>query len=360
METLSCAAKLLVAADGFSIAINMWMSLISLILLAGFWLFTYILITRSEARKLRSKYELYFVSILTALFTMSIYQPLMVIYINCIIHSRYPSSEIDYSLICTNNGYNKLDQLATILFAIMGVDGTLVYAFLIGCYIQRLILIFKDSMFEVSNKVKISYIIYIIIAIACCGCIIYLNIIKKFSLQILIVTIIFLSFFIESMYVCYILVNKLTNVIKFINIQSLKIPNINNTLNVKSDTDHESYSSETRISAATNTAMQKQQISNKVLPLFIQTRKLTILTFATLTTSFLNAIISIMLGEPGTIIQSNTIRLMVIQFVYSLDTLINFACLTLQFKFSQKIYDKTFKIFETLPVFKKLESSLKC
>ena len=327
--------KLFFVANVFVIVMNIWMILLSLVVIVWFCVFVYMLIASADVGHVKHKHQLYFSSLFVSGLVLCALQPIVLLLVNARIHSRYPYRDIDYKSICGANVQNDLNQLTTVLFTTGCVDGALIYIFLTGVYVRRLILIFKDSMFGVSNKLLITYIIFVTVTIICIIGSIYGNLRQINALGIICGVIVMLSFLIESSYVCYVLLKKLTNFIKFIK--------------------RSSYQGSYKYKCSSN----NNSNASKPLSLFRQTRKLTILTLITLITTFLNMIFNGILGSPGIVLNnSDDVRLTLVAFVYGLDALMNFSCLTLQFSFSQKIYDKTFKILESLPIFGKLESSL--
>ena len=453
MKALLCTTTLLFAGNTVNIAANVLFMFLWILMIVWGFIFIHNLTTKPETCHIKHKQRVYFITLVATTASLSLFFiPLMLLYMNAFIHSVYPLTDINYKTnpSCVNVNNNDFYQLYTILFAMFCINIFCGYGSICAAYLQRLILIFKGSFIRISNKVQISFIIFIILLFLDTSLLILATIIHEELLKSICGMILMMLFLIESGYICYVLINKLTNFIKLMRDQILEqyksdlanrqlrsrtisvsskysttINNNNNNSNnniqipnnctrtelksiptestedsVRTDTTNnvnynvnsirienrkdstdqdindDSYNTYTDYNQNNSIAISKdldisivsarykeniaKKISNKIMPLFTQTRKLTILTCAT----FISTIIDIVtIGVLRIAIHDKkpmiSIAMVLSMCAICIDLVLNFACLTLQFTFSQTVYDKTFKIFEKLPLFKKLETSLK-
>ena len=377
-----CTIKLLFAVSNVISVMNSWIITLSILVFVWGTIFIYNLITN----EFNHKQPVYCATLVSVSLSVMSFLPFLLLGVNSFIHSQHVFSSVNYTSLCPNDNHN-FYQLYTIILSIIGVNGCIFFTSLIASYAQRLILIFNGTLFEVKNKLKIKISLCIFIAISFIATIggIWTSIIRQSLLRSICIMIVLLSFLIESGYMCYVLIKRLTNFVRFIRNQifqqykwTLKMGNINTMTNnknininigIKSDAmitaSASSVNSETE--SGTNDQMANiaipvkyqqeigKTLSKQAKPLFNQTRKLAILSLITFGSTVIDVIVT---GIFRIWIHTQGVNVLLVVCGFSLDFTINFICLTLQFNFFKTIYDKTFKVFEKLPLFTKLEKSL--
>ena len=339
--------------DSLFIAGNMWGIFVCCFLLVWSVLFIFNVSTRSETSHIRDKQRIYFVTLILAAISLSTMLPLLLLYINAYIHAQFPFSNVDYNSLCSDN----IDffHLYAITSAIFLIDGFVIYTSLVGAYLQRATLMLKGSFLQISNRPKISFGIFFVALFVGSGIGIWATFKKRNSIRSLVIVSAMLAFVIESGYIWYVLTEKLIHFIKYMKNQISQGFNYTSNSNININ---KKPIANTHCSAKINDKNEEKiakQVSSQVMPLCKQTRKLSILSGLTFIATLMNAIVIAVLRM--TLSEQNIGMILV--FVISIDAIINFSCLTFQFVFSQTIYNKTFKVLERLPIFKKLEMSLK-
>ena len=361
---------------------------------------------------IKENQPIYFVTFVLASVSIVPLTPLMLICLNLYVHSHYPFPNVDYDSICPDNDNINIYSWSKITFIMIAINLFCFLGSANASYVQRLILIFDGTVFGVDNKSKSKLImslgIYIAVTFIFGGITIVATVNDEILLRSICMVIIFLSFLIESGYVCYSLVTRLVYFVKFIRNQiyeeyksTLMIQNRISNINNCKKTINKSAKCANNINInmaindkpvhATNddnTCTQKDwkkndnmnpdsimelsgigsvfvpvifekqleaKLCQQVIPLFDQTRKLTILSVIGFVSTILDII---MFGIFRVLVNERDVNVFLSICAISFDVAISFVCLTLQFAFFKIIYDKTLKIFEKLPMFTKLEATL--
>ena len=300
----------------------------------------------------------YFATFISASLSAITFIPLLLLGINSYLHSEHLYPNINCNSICSNADFY---QLYTIIYAVIGVISNCFCISVIAAYVQRLILIFKGTLFELENKSKImiSLGIYIAVSFVSAAFTVWSTFSKHMLVRAITLVMLLLSFSIESGYICYVLIGRSANFVRFIRNQIFqqyksKIA-IQNGIENQSVPNRDSSTTSNIIIPATYQREIEKRLYKQAMPLFNQTRKLAVLSIITFVTTIIDMIGG---GIIRVCIKQEQFHALLVGCGLCFDIAINFLCLTLQFNFFHKIYDKTFKVFEKLPLFAQLEASL--
>ena len=441
MSGIACLSTLLFDTNTFNTIIVIFCFLETAVLWISSGLFIRKFFVFPDTVAVRESNPIYFWSIICCTLLLSLMAPTITIDQVLWVHYYYPYPHINYdSNACKNNNLLTLFEAVNIPFAVISGPA---YCGLICIYFQRLIIIFQNTVFQVSGKVKKYFMLYIVISFIsyifmALGEVAgtsddrwsFLNI-----AQIIGTLAYLLAYITESFYICYLLRGQLFSMLRLLekmasnannpyinNRRNLNLPstrielkNINGngetakvqsltpsitttSINVKtdsheSDDDHDSDRNSgdgnendiggvghKQSNSANNPTMEIREersvgdadrgrgvrsvgssasrckgVDRDRNELFKKLKRLTILTYSPLLSTLINVIVIMLVGFIIENVRTGNMVLLI--FVVS-DISINFACLSLQFSFTDNIYNVLCRRCDNCQTFSKVEHAL--
>ena len=363
-QPFTCVISLIFTGNAFSIIMTALAVFLLICVIICTIVFIYKMVTNNETAQMPQEQSVYFALLVMCGISCPIACICLIIRQSLLLHAYYPFPDVDYDSICGSSA-NNLQEIYSIVWIIFVFVGMMAYLFANGVYLQRLILILQNTIYEVSKKPKIVYIVYAIMTILTSLCIFVATycqtfaqhscgtILDKYSSQLQngLILIGMTLYFSESVYICYLLISQMVNIMKDMKRSTQTQPRTQpqRQRQMQRQGRNPSLGETEQTGSIPNASI----VCERSLPLFVKTRKLGILNFVTLITTVFAIIIIALFSY---LINKPRIGIMIIQIACMFDVMIGLSCLAMQFTFGDKIYSKTLRWLETIWCFRSIES----
>ena len=222
MSVIDCLNTLLFDTNAFNTVIVTFCLLVTAVVWISSGLFIRKLCISQDTITVRESNPIYFWSIICCTILLCLIPPTIVIDHVLWIHYYHPYPHINYDTnACKNINLLTLIQAISIPFTLVSAPS---YCCLICVYFQRLIIIFQNTAFQVSDKVKRYFIFYIVVSFISYIIITVFEIVgidtagDRWSFlsiaQAIVIVIYLLAYIIESFYICYLLRRQLFSILR--------------------------------------------------------------------------------------------------------------------------------------------------
>ena len=349
--TLDCWINLFVKVDTFSgvcIIVALWLLVLMFVMATTL---TYKLACHSDNAKKNKKYLIsLIIAPYWAFIALSLFYTKQVFWI----HAVYPDSNINYSKMCPNINLIHSYYSVNTYFV---VSCSFAYVSLINVYFQRFLGLFKNSLFKIAKIDHILVCIYFFINLAT-GIFAFVWLItvrtgheSAVMVTSLAIATVQLTYLFEAYRICHALKSKLISLMKLV--ESTKIRSFNSVnIGNKTSANNATENSGTEKSSSDNYI---DTLSEQTIEIFSQTKRLTILSYATFISTFLCTIGNVLLSVIVIIPRVTSMSILIIAV---LDGFINTLCVILQFPFTNKIYNNLCGLCVKLPFFNTIDQEI--